>query len=246
MSPNDAGQERGLAMSAEGSCAIKVHIWASPLLRAGMEQIFRGPCLVLSDAATQGLSRTATPEIAVPELFIVDEKYCPTAVLEFIAELKALNPAARVVLLADHFELNAIMAARHAGVDGFCLTASNRDVLVHSIALVLLGEVVVPSELLLTLMEDSVRGIEQPHGLISETVHGSAPQKSLSAREIEVLSWLREGVPNKTIARNLNLAETTVKVHVKAILRKIGAVNRAQAAIWAACHLPTETASDKR
>nr|WP_246215681.1 helix-turn-helix transcriptional regulator [Microvirga makkahensis] len=75
---------------------------------------------------------------------------------------------------------------------------------------------------------------------------GPAPKKSLSAREIEVLAWLKEGAPNKTIARKLNLAETTVKVHVKAILRKIGVVNRAQAAIWAACHMPAETVHDKR
>ncbi len=233
-------------MSAGESCAIKAHIYASPLLHAGMEQIFCGPRFVLSDAAAQDLPRTAALGNAALELFIVDEKYCPTAIPEFVAELKARNSAARVVVLADQFELNAIMAARHAGVDGFCLTTSNRDVLVHSIALVLLGEVVVPSELLLALMGDGMRGIEHPHGLVGETLDGSAPQRPLSAREIEVLGWLREGVPNKTIARKLNLAETTVKVHVKAILRKIGAVNRAQAAIWAACHLPAETAAGER
>ncbi len=47
-----------------------------------------------------------------------------------------------------------------------------------------------------------------------------------------------EGEPNKIIARKLHVAEATVKVHVKAILRKIGATNRTQAAMWAMDHLP--------
>ena len=65
----------------------------------------------------------------------------------------------------------------------------------------------------------------------------SAPgARSLSAREAEVLSSLMEGTPNKLIARKLHLTEATVKVHIKAILRKIGASNRTQAAMWAKGH----------
>jgi two-component system nitrate/nitrite response regulator NarL len=48
-----------------------------------------------------------------------------------------------------------------------------------------------------------------------------------------------QGSPNKIIARKLDVAEATVKVHVKAILRKTGAANRTQAAVWATEHLPT-------
>ena len=55
----------------------------------------------------------------------------------------------------------------------------------------------------------------------------------LSARETQVLNYLRQGAPNKIIARQFDLTEATIKVHVKAILRKIGAANRTQAAMWA-------------
>jgi two-component system nitrate/nitrite response regulator NarL len=66
----------------------------------------------------------------------------------------------------------------------------------------------------------------------------SAPRLSnLSAREAEILSSLMDGAPNKVIARQLDVAEATVKVHVKSILRKIGASNRTQAAMWAKGHL---------
>jgi two-component system nitrate/nitrite response regulator NarL len=65
---------------------------------------------------------------------------------------------------------------------------------------------------------------------------------SLSARECEILRCLMEGSPNKLIARQFGLTEATVKVHVKAILRKTGMKNRTQAAMWAASHI----ASDQR
>jgi two-component system nitrate/nitrite response regulator NarL len=61
--------------------------------------------------------------------------------------------------------------------------------------------------------------------------------RSLSSREAEILSSLMEGIPNKLIARKLHVTEATVKVHVKAVLRKIGAANRTQAALWAKGHL---------
>jgi two-component system nitrate/nitrite response regulator NarL len=63
----------------------------------------------------------------------------------------------------------------------------------------------------------------------------------LSSRETEILYCLTKGSPNKVIARQLNLCEATVKVHIKAILRKIGVFNRTQAAIWAADHMPVKS-----
>jgi two-component system, NarL family, nitrate/nitrite response regulator NarL len=62
----------------------------------------------------------------------------------------------------------------------------------------------------------------------------------LSNREAEILGRLMRGEPNKVIARKLALTEATVKVHIKAILRKIGAANRTQAAMWAKEHLTTK------
>ena len=59
----------------------------------------------------------------------------------------------------------------------------------------------------------------------------------LSNREAEILQCLMQGAPNKIIARQLDVAEATVKVHVKAILRKIQVANRTQAAMWAVEHL---------
>jgi DNA-binding NarL/FixJ family response regulator len=58
----------------------------------------------------------------------------------------------------------------------------------------------------------------------------------LSPRETQILKLIRDGLPNKAIARNLALSEQTVKVHIKSLLRKLDAGNRTQAAVWAANH----------
>ena len=71
---------------------------------------------------------------------------------------------------------------------------------------------------------------EDSQGLLVTAENGIAPQ--LSPRERSILRYLIEGDSNKSIARKIDIAEGTVKVHVKAILRKIRAHNRTQAAIW--------------
>lgn len=214
----------------------KVRIYASPLFRAGLEQILCSTHFAVSAEETGA----ADAETA---LVIVDEKHHPNGVSDLISALRLQYPAARVVVLSDQFDFNAVMSARHAGADGFCLTTASGDVLFHSLELVMLGEVVVPSELILAIMGDGARRAEGLPFRRPENPNGVAlPRRSLSSRELEILCWLKEGAPNKVIARKLNVAEATVKVHIKAILRKIGAGNRTQAAIWAADHLPHETA----
>jgi two-component system nitrate/nitrite response regulator NarL len=126
-----------------------------------------------------------------------------------------------------------------AGANGFCLTGSSREVLITSLELVMLGELALPTELVLSMLDAAPLSSEP--GTASEAPDkpkASAPQPSnLSAREAEILSSLMEGAPNKIIARKLHVAEATVKVHIKAILRKIGVANRTQAAMWAKGHL---------
>jgi two-component system nitrate/nitrite response regulator NarL len=142
-------------------------------------------------------------------------------------------------VLADRFDYRFLRLGHEAGVDGFCLGASVPDVLIKSLELVMLGEAVLPSEVLRSILDGSLQRPEQP-------LHDHAPEDpksvhwmdcKLSAKETQVLSHLRDGSSNKIIACKLDITEATVKVHVKAILRKIGAANRTQAAIWATEHM---------
>ena len=81
--------------------------------------------------------------------------------------------------------------------------------------------------------------IEEDRVTVWTTAEFRRPVK-LSPREAEILGCLREGAPNKIIARKFDVTEATVKVHVKAILRKVGAANRTQAAMWASQRLPQQ------
>jgi len=119
--------------------------------------------------------------------------------------------------------------------------------------LVMLGETILPPAVL-SAISDYTNDDEDTHelaasddgvtaGKLLEPQSHDTPQ--LSTREKFVLKCLTEGNSNKTIARRINIADATVKVHVKAILRKIRVHNRTQAAIWAMNNdLSVATASD--
>ncbi len=97
----------------------------------------------------------------------------------------------------------------------------------------MLGESVLPSAVIRSIVDR-----DQPLQDNTGEPKLSDPKAcKLSVREAAVLSYLKEGAPNKIIARQFDITEATVKVHVKAILRKIGAANRTQAAMWASQHL---------
>jgi two-component system nitrate/nitrite response regulator NarL len=211
----------------------------NPLLHSGLERILSGtPFALVEDAP----ATDPRPGSAVPQgfaLYILAVSQPSSRTLETVGQVKERHPAARIVLLADHFEPEFVRQGLEAGANGFCFTGSSREVLITSLELVMLGELALPTELVCSMLDavalspDSETASEVPDG-----PKASAPRPSnLSAREAEILGSLMEGSPNKVIARKLHVAEATVKVHIKAILRKIGASNRTQAAMWAKGHL---------
>jgi two-component system nitrate/nitrite response regulator NarL len=156
-----------------------------------------------------------------------------------VRQVKERHPAARIVVLSNDFDLGFVRQGLEAGANGFCLTDKSREVLITSLELVMLGELALPTELVRSML-NVVHLSPKPESASEVQVEPKAPaprSNSLSAREAEILSSLMEGTPNKLIARKLHVTEATVKVHVKAILRKIGAANRTQAALWAKGHL---------
>lgn len=146
-----------------------------------------------------------------------------------IARLKAKSPEAGIVVLADAFDFATLVEAFRAGADGYILKEIDYQSFLESLRLVALGEKVFPGELVKHLPD---------LGAMPGMVQSDAAQlfDLLSEREIETLRCLIMGYPNKVIAYRLDISEATVKVHVKAILRKLGVQNRTQAAIWAVNH----------
>jgi DNA-binding NarL/FixJ family response regulator len=95
----------------------------------------------------------------------------------------------------------------------------------QSLRLVLLGEKVFPTDLARLLTSDRI--------MARNDAAQMGHVNGLSDREMQILGYLLNGAQNKQIARDLQISDGTVKVHLKAILKKIGVQNRTQAAIWA-------------
>ncbi len=158
-----------------------------------------------------------------------------------VQQLKEQHPSARVVLLVDEYNLVGVFAAFQAGADAYLIKSISCEVLIKTLDLVMLGETIFPSAVLDLLREQVLQKADETE--VQETSKSgddSLPAKGLSVRETVILRCLMEGDSNKLIARKFDITEATVKVHVKAILRKIHAKNRTQAAIWAASHLPAD------
>ncbi len=210
------------------------------VVRAGLEHLLAGsPFAVTRPISTSSLGLVGS-EATLPALIIVAATPSSSRMAAMVRQVKEEFPQARLVVLADHFEPGCVWQAHEAGADGFCLTTTGRDALITSLELVIHGEGVLPGNLLRAMLKErSVNPPPEPQPLrIAHPLPSGARAGKLSTREAEILRCLMAGEPNKVIARKLDVTEATVKVHVKAILRKVGATNRTQAAIWATAHLP--------
>jgi two-component system nitrate/nitrite response regulator NarL len=151
--------------------------------------------------------------------------------------LRGRHPDGRVAIVADHHRLDELVSAFRAGANGYFVDVMTCEVFVKSVELVMMGETIFPPAFLSFVLKaegkhlsEAVPRDENNAAILTTTEDTIAPQ--LSAREKSILRYLIEGDSNKCIARKINIAEATVKVHVKAILRKIRVQNRTQAAIW--------------
>ena len=157
-----------------------------------------------------------------------------------VSEIRVSASTSRIVVVVPELDIDVMSGCFAAGASGYLLERISRDALRESLNLVNAGEKVFPSELA-TLFPVLTSRFGNP-----ETSNLTAPESDLSRREIEILRCLTNGQSNKVIAKNLGIAEATVKVHVKRILRKAHVVNRTQAAIWGvATHVASAPASHK-
>ena len=158
------------------------------------------------------------------------------SLVEQIESLRERHPKARIAIVADHYRLDEMVATFRAGANGYFIDVMTCDVFVKSLELVMMGEAIFPPAFMSYVLDsenDHLRKNLTGHAgaLVLKTDQPTVPQ--LTPREKSILHCLIEGDPNKSIARKIDIAEATVKVHVKAILRKIRVQNRTQAAIWA-------------
>ena len=157
--------------------------------------------------------------------------------VEFIDELRRHFPAAKLVLLADPSAKPVLAAFVQADVSAVLLTEISGETLERSLDLVLSDHRLFPADIM-----SSITGGTRSENGDNHASDNDRPDEGnnhlalsppLSRREYQVVRCLAIGLSNKTIARELNITEGTVKVHVKGLLRKVKAANRTQLAIWA-------------
>jgi two-component system, NarL family, nitrate/nitrite response regulator NarL len=226
---------RPLAQQAR-SHVVTVLICQNNLIRSGIEHILSGTRFVISAEAGD---QTSEP----PALCLIYTDEAENDVGEAVTCLKTRWPSVRTVLLSDHLDPAAVTHAFQAGLDGLCPTTMSHRTLILALELVVLGERFIPADVGLALLTAQPRGYEVGFGISAAAVptNGGPGGKSLSGREAQILHLITQGAANKVIARELGLAEATVKVHVKAILRKVKVSNRTQAALWAQQHMNGHT-----
>jgi two-component system nitrate/nitrite response regulator NarL len=241
---NISGHAQDVSISRQAETIL---LCKNSLMSIGLKHLLNDTAFTITGTACDESSIFTGDLNTASTLFIIDGSEVPSRVVETARSLKGCLPNAKTVVIADRFDLSFVKLARDAGVDGFCQSASSREVLIKSLELVMLGETVLPTYLMALLLDTVPAKLEPQDDRAGAELEWSDPRlRKLSSREAQILNCLTEGAPNKVIARKLDVAEATVKVHIKAILRKIGAANRTQAALWATTRLPSKVESSVR
>lgn len=196
---------------------------ASPLARAGLAALLADqPGInVIGQLAADAELEDAL-EIYHPDVVVWDMGWEPLQYSDRIAELRGVPVLA---LLADNRTAVDVMPPLlGAGVRGLLLQDASVETIGAALAALAQGLLVIHGEVAETAM---------PQVLNSGASEQSGVVESLTPREAEVLKLIAEGLPNKTIALQLNISEHTVKFHVNAILAKLGAQSRTEAVVRA-------------
>ncbi len=144
--------------------------------------------------------------------------------LNGLERIRQAAPRTRVVMLSATSDAEAVRSAIGQGARGYIPKSASDEALRHALSLVMAGEIYVPASV---LSEISAERSDEPH------LPADSPLRRLTVRQRDTLELLVRGLSNKEIARDLGLLESTVKAHLKVILKKLGAANRTQAALMA-------------
>ncbi|HEY9724488.1 MAG TPA: response regulator transcription factor [Oscillatoriaceae cyanobacterium] len=146
--------------------------------------------------------------------------------LETCFRVRAQVSLSKIVLMCPDFTIQSVREGFEGGINGFLTRKMGYSALIWKLALVVANEKILPVKHFEAMLSASPVPAAQP-------IENTAALANLSEREVGILQCLVDGDANKMISRRLNIAEPTVKVHVKSILRKLQLSNRTQAAIWA-------------
>jgi two-component system nitrate/nitrite response regulator NarL len=188
---------------------------------------------VVADAADAGEAQRRAAELQ-PDLILLDNHLPGVNGVDALPALREAAPLARVIMLTVSEDEHDLAAALRAGACAYLLKTIEGDALAAAIRRVMRGDSVVADEMtgkLVAAYRDAAAVPGQ-----AQTTSPSSPLALLSPRELEILRCIARGESNKEIGRSLDIAETTVKIHVQHVLRKLEVSSRVQAAVIATGH----------
>ncbi|MFV2060430.1 MAG: response regulator [Gammaproteobacteria bacterium] len=197
------------------------------LFRVGLEGLLesRGIVVVASTGEGQGCLKLVTE--LTPDIILLDMRMPRLDGLSVLKQLRQNNIKIPIVMLTTSTDETDLVESLRSGAQGYLLKDMAPDDLVLALRDIVSGKTVVAPDLA-PILAKAVQGKPE-----SDTKKDSSPFSALTPRETEILALLAEGQSNKAIARNLGISDGTVKLHVKAILRKLNLHSRVEAAVMA-------------
>ena len=196
-----------------------------PLLRKGLAQLIslEDHLQVTCEASSGEEALSVLNERhCQPDLILLDLDMKGMNGLDTLSALRQANIHCKVVMFTVSDSETDVLQALKLGADGYLLKDSEPEEVISNISKAINGELVLSAP----LSQIVARSLQQ------QPTVASAIEK-LTKREIEIIRHIAQGESNKVIARELNIAEATVKVHIKNLLKKLSLRTRVEAAIWA-------------
>jgi two-component system, NarL family, nitrate/nitrite response regulator NarL len=195
-----------------------------PLFRKGVAQLIAmAPHLQVVGETSNGGQGVAMAKELDPDMILLDLHMTGMGGIETLKAIRDAGIDCRVVILTVSDNADDLVAAIRAGADGYLLKDMEPEDLLAAIDEALNGR---------TVIGERLNGM-LAHAIRDEATAKQRDQATLTDREKEILKGLAQGLSNKLIARNLDITEATVKVHVKNLLKKLGFHSRLEAAVWA-------------
>lgn len=194
-----------------------------PLLRKGLRQLIamEDDMTVVAEASN-GADALLLAVEHDPDLIVLDLNMHGMDGIETLKRLRDSGVTSRIIMLTVSDADDDVVAAITNGADGYLLKDMEPELLLEQIHRAVTGKMVL-SEAITEILATALR---QP------TQSATSQLSTLTNREHEILSLIAKGMSNKVIARELDISDGTVKVHVKHLLKKLGLRSRVEAAVW--------------
>ena len=198
------------------------------LFRSGIRSLLqRHPEFNVVGEAADGLEGIKRALQLQPQVVLLDLNMPGMSGVETLQLMRQDCPDTAIIMLTVSEDAEDLSVALKAGASGYLLKNIDTDYLTRAIRRAAAGETVVAEAMTAKLVAQLQSGAAAP--VASEL-------DKLTPREREILDCLARGESNKSIARNLELAESTVKIHVQNVLKKLKLSSRVQAAVYAVEH----------